>query len=109
MRIVESESQRPNACGALVPNIGQVNATHLEDDGGTFSFTFRHATVHCPIVSVTDLAAKKCEATVHDQGGHNSYLDGRMIKFVRKDGVVGAKSNVLPPGTKLIHRFPRQG
>ena len=61
MRIVESESQRQNACGALVPDIGQVNATHLEDDGGTFSFTFQHATVPCPIVSVADTAVKICE------------------------------------------------
>ena len=61
MRIVESEGQRQSACGALVTNIGKVNATHLDDDGGTFSFTFQHATVPCPIVSVADPAVKICE------------------------------------------------
>ena len=59
--IAESESQRQSACGAVVPNMGQDKATHLEDDGGTFSFTFQHATVPCPTVSVTDPAVKICE------------------------------------------------
>ena len=59
--IAESESQMQSACGALVPNMGQVEPNHREDGGGTFSFTFQHATVHCPIVSETDPAAKICE------------------------------------------------
>ena len=61
MRIVESENQRQSACGALFPNIGQANATHLEDDGGTFSFAFQHATVPCPTVSIADPAVEICE------------------------------------------------
>ena len=59
--IAESESQMQSACGALAPNMGKVEATHREDGGGTFSFTFQHATVPCPIASVADPAVKICE------------------------------------------------
>ena len=57
-RVCEPEAV---ACGAVVPNIGQVNATHLEDDGETFSFTFQHATVPCPIASAANRAGRICE------------------------------------------------
>ena len=56
--IRESPGQRrglqyKGANGALIPNEGELDITHRESDGSMFRFTFQHAKVHCPILSVT--------------------------------------------------------
>ena len=61
--------QYKSASGQLIANEGEVEVVHQDPNGGRYSFTFQHAKVHCPIVSVTQLIHKGCEVTFHKNGG----------------------------------------
>ena len=88
-------SQYKGADGSLIPNEGECHVTHREANGSTFSFTFQHAQVHCPILSVSELISRECTVTFHKLGGHIAYPDGRRIRFVAKEGVFFVLLNVL--------------
>ena len=90
------------ASGALVPNEGEVHVKHKESDGTVYDFTFQHAKVHCPIVSVRELVMKDCWVTFHKNGGHIEYPNGKKIRFVTRGGVFFVLLNVLPPDTKDV-------
>ena len=107
-QIKESPGQRQGllykgANGALIPNEGEVDLVHRENDGSTFDFKFQHADVHCPILSVTYLVTRDCWVTFHKHGGHISYPDGRKIRFIAKGGVFVVLLNIVSPD------FVRQG
>ena len=74
---------------------------HREHDGELYDFTFQHAKVHCPIISVREPVSKYCSVTFHRHGGHIEYPDGRKIRFVLKGGTFFVVLNV-PPDTKNI-------
>ena len=99
----ESEGQRRGlkykvADGTLVPNEGQVHVTHRDGQGKSFQFTFQHANVHCPILSVSELVNRDCIVTFHKMGGHIQYPDGRKIRFIAKEGVFFfVELNVVDP------------
>lgn len=93
------------ADGRLVPNQGQVQVKHIDKDGATFDFTFQHANVHRPILSVSELVHKGCVDTFHKAGGHIQYPDGRRIHFVSKEGVFFAALNF----TWSDKEFPMRG
>lgn len=88
------------ANGELIDNLGEVHIRHLESDGTIYNFTFQHAKVHCPIVSVRELVSRDCSVTFHKYGGRIQYPSGKKIRFVLKGGVFFVLLNVLPPGTK---------
>ena len=100
--IRESEGQRrglhyKGADGTLIPNKGEVAIIHREADGSLFDFTFQHADVHCPILSVTYLVTRDCTVTFHKHGGHIAYPDGRRIRFVAKGGIFVVLLDVRKP------------
>ena len=90
------------ANGQLIDNEGEVYIQHREPDGSTYNFTFQHAKVHCPIVSVKELVLRDCSVTFHKYGGHIQYPDGKKLRFVSKGGVFFVLLNVLPPGTRNV-------
>ena len=85
------------ADGSLIPNEGETDVTHVEADGDTYPFTFQHAIVHCPIISVRYLVTQDCVVTFQRLGGHILYPSGNRISFVCKDGVFFVPLNILPP------------
>ena len=84
------------ANGALIPNKGEIDVLHCEVDGTRYPYTFQHADVHCPILSVTQFVTRDCTVTFHKLGGHIMYPDGRRIRFVAKGGVFFVLLNVMP-------------
>ena len=105
--IRESEGQRrglhyKGADGSLIPNRGERDLVHQEADGELYGFTFQHAPVHCPIISVKYLVTRDCRVTFHKAGGHIRYPSGKTIQFVAKDGVFFVALNVLPPNCQNI-------
>ena len=107
--LMESDGQRRGlqykvADGRLVPNEGRVQVTHVDKDGAAFNFTFQHANVHCPILSVSELVHKDCVVTFHKSGGHILYPDGRRIHFVAKEGVFFVALNVASPDQGFTRR-----
>ena len=84
------------ASGARVPNEGEVHVKHTEFDWTVYDFTFQHATVHCPIVSVRERVMKDCWVTFHKNGGHIEYPNGKTVRFVTRGGVLFVLLNVLP-------------
>ena len=104
--VVESEGQRNGlqykaADGSLIPNQGEVKVQHVAKDGQCFNFTFQHAAVHCPILSVTDLVLQDCWVTFHRRGGYILYPDGRKINCVAKAGVFFAQLNIAHPDVHM--------
>ena len=85
------------ANGALIPNEGETKVQHISKNGQLFDFVFQHASVHCPILSVTELVLQDCWVTFHRRGGYILYPDGRKLNFVAKDGVFFAQLNIAPP------------
>ena len=85
------------ADGTLIPNQGETDVQHRESDGSTFSFTFQHAEVHCPILSVTYLVTRDCSVTFHKRGGHIAYPDWRRTRFVANGGVFFVLLNIMKP------------
>ena len=78
------------ANNSLIPNEGEVHIKHREADGQIYDFTFQHAKVHCPIVSVKE-----------PQRQHDNVSNERMGLFVLLQ--------VLPPDTSdMLRRHRRQ-
>ena len=77
---------------------------HREKDGSLFDFTFQHADVHTPILSVTYLVTRDCRVTFHKYGGHISYPDGRRIRFVAMGGVFFVLLDIMKPGFTRLGR-----
>ena len=72
--IKQSEAQKRgvryvSATGNTVENKGEVDITHRDPDICDFHFTFQHADVHCPIISVKYLVGLKCKVLFSDDGG----------------------------------------
>ena len=111
--IRESEGQKAGlmykgANGALIPNQGEIDIVHRENDGRLYNFTIQHADVHCIIISVKYLVTRDCSVTFHKKGGHIKYPDGRRLRFITKDCVFFMELNVLPP-TEPSSGFIRHG
>ena len=85
------------ANGELIANLGEVHLQHKEADGSIYDFTFQHAEVHCPIMSVRQLVEKDCEVTFHKYGGYIRYPNNKKVRFVTKGGVFFVLLNILPP------------
>ena len=97
----ESDGQRSGvryrcADGSTIPNLGEFDVVHREQNGKLYKFTFQNAPVHTTIVSVKYLVTRDCVVTFHRDGGHIEYPDGERIAFVCKDGVFFVALNVLP-------------
>ena len=76
-----------NASGGGMPNLGEADITHYQPDGTRFDFTFQHADVHYPILSVNQLVNVGCRVTFRKKGGVITYADGRRLPFTCKKGV----------------------
>ena len=90
--IHESEGQRKGvtyrgAICSLAPNEGKVHIQNREKDGAAYAFTCQHAAVHCPTLSVTQLAARDCTVACQKFGGYILYQHGNTIRFIAR-GIV---------------------
>ena len=87
--IEESPAQRRgvkymSATGGTVANPGQVHVVHRNPRLGDFNFTFQHAPVQCPIISIRDrVKGHKPKVLFYEEGGVIKYPDGRRIRFVK--------------------------
>ena len=87
-----------SATGGTVPNEGEVEIVHRDPILGDFNFTFQHAQVGCPIISVRDLVGnKKCKVIFGEDGGVIKFPDGRKIHFILRNGVLFVLLRVVEP------------
>ena len=76
-----------NASGGHIDNEGEADVVHTDADGTKYRFTFQHADVQFPILSVRQLVRIGCKVIFTRRGGVIKYADGRRLRFVCKHGV----------------------
>ena len=77
-----------NASGGEIPNQGEADISHYDDKGVRYDFTFQHADVQYPILSVRYLVKLGCKVNFREHGGVAKYPDGRRLRFLCKKGVL---------------------
>ena len=73
-----------NASGGDIPNLGEADATNTDHTGQQFGFTFQHADVMFPILSIRQFATKDCTILFKRNGGIVKYPDGRRLPFTTR-------------------------
>ena len=102
-KVRKSRAQRKGvkyvtANGGEIPNLGETDIVHRDEQQGDFDFTFQHAPgVHCIILSVRKFVRRGCRVTFRRGGGTIRYPDGRKLRFVERLGVFFVALNVLDP------------
>ena len=76
-----------NASGGHIANEGGADVTHTEADDTQYRFTFQHADVQWPILSVRQLVRIGRKVVFTRRGGAIKHADGRRLKCVCKHGV----------------------
>ena len=101
-RVRESKAQLNgtkyvSATGSEILNQGEIDITHVGDNGEKCQWTIPNAKINCPILSVRHFTAKDCKVLFRKGGGVIAYPDGRRVPFVERLGVFFDAMNVLDP------------